>query len=53
MPTLDDTLGAIEVGVLVSTILFGVLIVQCYTYYQAGFKDQWLIQTLVSVRRII
>jgi len=48
MSALDKSLGAIEVGVLVSTILFGFFIAQCYTYYQAGFKDKWIIQALVS-----
>ena len=46
-PSLDASLGSLELGVLFSTLLYGVMIVQCYTYYQAGFKDAWLVKALV------
>ncbi|KAI0316045.1 hypothetical protein OF83DRAFT_1060962 [Amylostereum chailletii] len=36
-PSLDLTIGAIEVGVLLSFILFGATVVQLYTYYQSNF----------------
>jgi len=49
MPSLNASLGAIELGILFSTMLLGLLIVQCYTYHQAEFKDGWLIRSLVSV----
>jgi len=49
MSTLDDSLGAIELGVLFSALLFGLVIVQLYTYYRACFNDGWLINTLVSI----
>jgi len=45
---LDEYLGAIELGGLVSTVLFGVMIVQCYTYSQADHKDIWPVKTLVG-----
>jgi len=51
MPSLDASLGAIEIGVIVSSALFGLLIVQCYTYYQADFKDEWFLKTLVSASK--
>jgi len=48
---LDEILGVTELGVLFSTLLFGVMIVQCYTYSQANFNDVWPIKTLVSAIR--
>jgi len=47
-PHLDDSLGAIELGIVFSTALYGVVFVQCYTYYQAGFKDSVYLKALVS-----
>lgn len=49
-PVLNSPLGrgSIELGIILSSVLFGVLIVQCYIYHQANFKDDWLIRTLVS-----
>jgi len=47
MSSVDLSLGTIELGVLLSTVLYGVMVVQSYTYYRAGFKDPWLVKALV------
>ncbi|THU80056.1 hypothetical protein K435DRAFT_696508 [Dendrothele bispora CBS 962.96] len=38
MTSLGPTLGSIELGILFSSVLYGIVIVQIYTYYQASFK---------------
>ncbi|PPQ94590.1 hypothetical protein CVT25_011903 [Psilocybe cyanescens] len=43
------TLGAIEIGVLVSTFLFGLVTVQCYIYVHRFPKDPVLLRVLVPV----
>lgn len=45
---LDPSLGATELGVLFSTALGGVMMVQCYTYYQNGFQDGRALKIFVS-----
>ncbi|KAA1476147.1 hypothetical protein DENSPDRAFT_843047 [Dentipellis sp. KUC8613] len=45
--SLGLTLGSIEIGVLISSILFGVTTVQLYLYYQGKFKDLWWTRGLV------
>ncbi|THU84765.1 hypothetical protein K435DRAFT_398334 [Dendrothele bispora CBS 962.96] len=42
--SVEDFLGPIEVGVLLSSVLYGVVLVQTYKYYQASFKKDpiWL-----------
>jgi len=48
MPTpLDLNLGSLEIGVLLSSTLFGVTTVQLYMYYQNRYKDPWWLRTLV------
>ena len=49
-PGLDLSLGPIEFGVLVATLLYGVMIVQCYTYYKADFKDSLAMELLVCAK---
>ena len=47
---LDPFLGPIELGVLVATLLYGVMVVQCYTYYKADFKDSLGVESLVRAQ---
>ncbi|KZP08289.1 hypothetical protein FIBSPDRAFT_939073 [Athelia psychrophila] len=60
IPKLDGTLGAIEVGTLISCFLYGVTTVQVYIYYSNGtVKDPlrirllvpfiWLVETIQTV----
>ncbi|THH18388.1 hypothetical protein EW146_g2585 [Bondarzewia mesenterica] len=43
MAALDSTLGAIEIGILLSSCLYGAMAVQAYNYYQANFKNDGII----------
>ncbi|EIM90638.1 uncharacterized protein STEHIDRAFT_107411 [Stereum hirsutum FP-91666 SS1] len=47
MPSLGETLGAIELGVLFASILYGVLLVQVYNYYQRNFTDGLSVKILL------
>ncbi|KAJ7155248.1 hypothetical protein C8R46DRAFT_1356472 [Mycena filopes] len=49
MPTvsLDSTLGAVEVGTLLSIFLFGIVTVQVSSYYRNFPNDPWSIKLLV------
>jgi hypothetical protein len=51
IPTHDElgtSLGAIELGVLISTVLYGNLIVQMYAYFHQTVKDRsWLRMAVV------
>ncbi|TDL15200.1 hypothetical protein BD410DRAFT_135740 [Rickenella mellea] len=44
---LDLNLGALEIGTLISSILFGVTNVQLYMYSRRKFKDRFHVQGLV------
>lgn len=44
----NATLGALEVGVLVSVFLFGMVTVQTYSYYRKFPRDMDWIKILVS-----
>jgi len=44
---LDKTLGALEIGILISTFLYGIYIVQAFIYSQADFKDMLWLKWLV------
>jgi len=44
---LGASLGAIELGILFATMLYGVMVVQCYTYHREEFRDGWPTQALV------
>ncbi|KAF9456597.1 hypothetical protein BDZ94DRAFT_1275250 [Collybia nuda] len=46
-PALHSTLGAVQIGIIISVCLYGVLCVQAFTYYQAGFKDSLHTRLLV------
>ena len=45
---LNQTLGAIEIGILVSSILYGVTSVQAWMYWEKGFKDPTYFCCVVS-----
>ncbi|KAG6911428.1 hypothetical protein DXG01_016525 [Tephrocybe rancida] len=46
---LDSTLGAYEIGVMISIFLFGLLTVQTFTYYKKFPNDAWYLRTFVGV----
>jgi len=48
MSTLDLTLGALEVSIILSTILYGISILQVFLYSERGFKDPLWLRSLVS-----
>lgn len=49
MPSIHSTLGALEVGVLVMLLLFGIMIAQAYAYYQSqSTTDNRILRILVS-----
>ena len=45
--TLDNTLGALQIGSLLAVFLFGIITVQAYSYYMTFRKDRWPYKTLV------
>jgi hypothetical protein len=45
---LNDTLGALEIGVLISLFLFGIVTVQTSVYYDRFPKDPWHVKFLVA-----
>ncbi|EIM90622.1 uncharacterized protein STEHIDRAFT_152335 [Stereum hirsutum FP-91666 SS1] len=53
MPSLGDTLGAIEFGVFFAAILYGVLLVQVYNYYQQHFNDGVWVKSLLYLVLLI
>lgn len=46
--SLGPTLGAIELGVLISSVFYGVTCVQTFTYYQKAAKDRLGLKCLVA-----
>lgn len=48
MPALDSTLGAVELGIVLSSILYGVTTMQAYIYTQTGKKDRFSLRLLVA-----
>ncbi|KAJ3740278.1 hypothetical protein DFH05DRAFT_1511129 [Lentinula detonsa] len=42
-----ETLGAVQIGVLFSTFLFGILFMQWVAYFTSKFNDGWTIRGLV------
>lgn len=48
LPTLGTTLGAIEVGVMLAAILYGVTTLQTYIYWQTPKKDKRWLRCLVA-----
>ncbi|KAK0445008.1 uncharacterized protein EV420DRAFT_1751657 [Desarmillaria tabescens] len=45
---LDDTMGSMLIGVVVSAILFGISVVQTLYYYSQYPKDVWYLKSLVA-----
>jgi hypothetical protein len=48
LPKLDLSLGAIEIGVLVSTLLYGMTAVQSYTYFASSAPDRMWLKCFVA-----
>ncbi|KAI0643500.1 hypothetical protein C8Q79DRAFT_979428 [Trametes meyenii] len=48
-PPLDDTLGAIYIGLVVGTMLYGLTVHQTYRYYKLYPKDRLYIKALVVI----
>lgn len=46
-PALDGTLGALEVGTVAGTFLFGILTLQTFNYYRRFPKDSKTLKTTV------
>jgi hypothetical protein len=42
------TLGAMEIGVIISIFLFGALTIQVYIYFHKFTSDSWKFKLLVS-----
>jgi hypothetical protein len=49
MPKLDSSMGAIEIGVLVSTLFYGMAVVQSYTYFASSAPDRTWLKSFVGV----
>ncbi|KAF8063374.1 hypothetical protein FPV67DRAFT_239993 [Lyophyllum atratum] len=49
LPALDDTLGSMLIGVMVSAVLYGVSLVQTFYYYTNYPKDVWYLKALVAI----
>ena len=49
LPTLDNTLGALQIGSLVAVFLFGILTLQAHSYYTTFPEDKWPYKTLVCI----
>ncbi|KAJ7123145.1 hypothetical protein C8R44DRAFT_785410 [Mycena epipterygia] len=47
--SLDSTLGAIEIGTMISIFLFGIVTVQVFSYFRNFHKDPWQLKLLVGV----
>ncbi|KAG6843697.1 hypothetical protein H0H87_001527 [Tephrocybe sp. NHM501043] len=48
----DANLGSMEIALAISLILFGILVIQAYNYYQ-NFDDRWLLKSLVIAVSIL
>ncbi|KAF8587693.1 hypothetical protein K439DRAFT_1337297 [Ramaria rubella] len=56
---LDETIGALEIGIILSTVLYGILTLQAYRYTEGDSKDRiwipimvagvWLLETVHTV----
>ncbi|KAJ7484448.1 hypothetical protein FB451DRAFT_1554976, partial [Mycena latifolia] len=46
-PTLDSTIGAMEIGGMISTFLFGLVTIQAFTYFRQFGDDSWKIRSVV------
>ncbi|KAJ4487937.1 hypothetical protein J3R30DRAFT_3432314 [Lentinula aciculospora] len=45
--SIAETLGAVQIGVLFSTFLFGILFMQWVAYFTSKYNDGWTIRALV------
>ncbi|KAE9392492.1 hypothetical protein BT96DRAFT_272838 [Gymnopus androsaceus JB14] len=45
--TIAETLGAIQIGVLFNSFLFGIVCMQWMTYFTSKFNDSWPVRALV------
>ncbi|KAJ7146846.1 hypothetical protein C8R44DRAFT_973458 [Mycena epipterygia] len=48
-PALDGTLGALEVGTVTGTFLFGILTLQTFNYYRRFPKDSKTLRTTIGI----
>ncbi|KAF7358640.1 Saposin B-type domain-containing protein [Mycena sanguinolenta] len=48
LPPLDSTLGAVEIGAIVGTFLFGIETLQVYLYFDKYTEDTVLLKSLVT-----
>jgi hypothetical protein len=48
MDFLDVTLGALEIGGFLSTVLYGIVVVQFYLYLRGGSRDPLWVRAVVS-----
>ncbi|KAJ7923801.1 hypothetical protein B0H13DRAFT_2655019 [Mycena leptocephala] len=46
--SLDPTLGAVELGAIFSTLLFGIITVQAFDYYRDYPNDSWTLKAMVG-----
>ncbi|KIJ43420.1 hypothetical protein M422DRAFT_779791 [Sphaerobolus stellatus SS14] len=53
LPAFDNTLGSMEIGLVISSVLFGILICQSYAYYQRYSHDPLLLRIFVATLVII
>lgn len=48
-PLADENLGSMIIGLAICLVLFGVIIIQSYTYYQRFGNDRLFLKALVSL----
>lgn len=46
-PTIHNTIGALQIGSLLSIFLFGIITLQVNVYFQTYRKDKWLFKVMV------
>jgi hypothetical protein len=47
------TIGALEIGVLLSSFLFGIVTVQTFMYFKKFPNDTWMLKLLVRTTHIV
>lgn len=48
-PSLDSTLGAVELAILLSSVLYGVTTMQAYLYLQSPRQDRLWLRGLAAI----
>ena len=48
MSAIELTVGSVEIGTLISSVLFGITSVQVYLYYKNAFRDNLFIRVMVG-----